>query len=52
VVIGSKRSGFCALTLGLRKGELLGLRWKDIDFGNEPSLSARVITENETPRGG
>jgi integrase len=24
----------CALTLGLRKGELLGLRWSDIDFGN------------------
>jgi integrase len=23
----------CALTLGLRKGELLGLRWNDIDFG-------------------
>jgi integrase len=22
----------CALTLGLRKGELLGLRWSDIDF--------------------
>jgi integrase len=22
----------CALTLGLRKGELLGLRWADIDF--------------------
>jgi len=24
----------CALTLGLRKGELLGLRWSDIDFGD------------------
>jgi integrase len=24
----------CALTLGLRKGELLGLRWQDIDFGS------------------
>jgi integrase len=24
----------CALTLGLRKGELLGLRWNDIDFGD------------------
>jgi integrase len=24
----------CALTLGMRKGELLGLRWSDIDFGN------------------
>jgi len=24
----------CALTLGLRLGELLGLRWDDIDFGN------------------
>lgn len=24
----------CALTLGLRKGELLGLCWSDIDFGN------------------
>ena len=24
----------CALTMGMRKGELLGLRWSDIDFGN------------------
>ena len=23
----------CSLTLGLRSGELLGLRWSDIDFG-------------------
>jgi integrase len=25
----------CALSLGLRRGELLGLRWSDIEFGNE-----------------
>jgi len=24
----------CAVTLGMRKGELLGLRWSDIDFGS------------------
>jgi integrase len=24
----------CALALGLRKGELLGWRWSDVDFGN------------------
>ena len=31
----------CALTLGLRKGELLGLCWSDIDFGNSTSQCDR-----------
>ncbi len=30
----------CALTLGLRRGELLGLRWSDVDFA-EGSVSVR-----------
>lgn len=33
----------CALTLGLRKGELLGLRWSDIDFGNSTLSIQRAL---------
>lgn len=34
-----------ALTLGLRKGELLGLRWSDIDFANGVLTVAQQVSE-------
>jgi len=33
----------CALTLGLRKGELLGLHWNDIDFGNATLMVRQAL---------
>jgi integrase len=33
----------CALTLGLRKGELLGLRWNDIDFGDATLMIRQAL---------
>ncbi len=38
----------CAVTTGARKSELLGLRWKDIDFKN--SLATLHDTKNGTAR--
>ena len=43
---GTRAYTFCllALTTGLRRGELLGLMWKDIDFAN----SRLKVTHNKT----
>ncbi|MDT0445971.1 tyrosine-type recombinase/integrase [Streptomyces johnsoniae] len=35
------------LTLGLRRGELLGLRWQDIDFENEQFTPVRQVQREE-----
>lgn len=36
-----------ALTLGLRRGELLGLRWSDIDFESGTLTVAQQVSEDE-----
>lgn len=36
-----------ALTTGLRQGELLGLRWDDIDFGQETVSVQRTVKEEK-----
>lgn len=42
---------FVALMTGLRKGELLALQWKDIDFErNEISVTKSVYHQNNTPK--
>lgn len=39
---------FLALTTGMRKGEILGLRWKDIDFDNKMLYVAQSLSRGET----
>ncbi|MGB9791494.1 MAG: tyrosine-type recombinase/integrase [Thermacetogeniaceae bacterium] len=43
---------FClALKTGLRRGELLGLRWKDIDLGEKKLHVRQILVEARDPNG-
>lgn len=37
---------FLALMTGMRKGEMLGLRWKDIDFENKKLTIYQILTQD------
>ncbi|MBS2770421.1 tyrosine-type recombinase/integrase [Anoxybacillus rupiensis] len=37
---------FLAVMTGMRQGEILGLRWKDIDFENERLYVKQTLTQN------
>jgi len=45
---------YCLLATGIRRGELLGLRWEDIDFENSSIVIQRAIVVGEltTPKSG
>lgn len=46
-------AAFClALKTGLRRGEILGLRWKDIDFKEKKLHVRQILVEARNPSGG